>query len=70
MQIFNLTFNTKLLLEVIYGERTLIRDIILSMFYKSKHVQFLTLLNLFDNYIPMVLSIYSIWKKSIAEKTS
>ena len=49
-----------LLLEVIYGGWTLIRDIILSVFYKSKDVQFLTLLNLLDNYIPMVLSIYSI----------
>ena len=49
-----------LLLEVIYGGWTLIRDIILSMFYKSKDVQFLTLLNLLDNYIPLVLSIYSI----------
>jgi len=49
-----------LLLEVIYGGWTLIRDIILSVFYKSKDVQFLTLLNLLDNYIPLVLSIYSI----------
>ena len=49
-----------LLLEVIYGGWTLIRDIILSMFYKSKDVQFLTLLNLLDNWVPLVLSIYSI----------
>ena len=43
-----------------FGGWTLIRDIILSMFYKSKDVQFLTLLNLLDNYVPLVLSIYSI----------
>ena len=49
-----------LLFEVIYGGWTLIRDIILSMFYIRKDVQFLTLLNLLDNYIPLVLSIYSI----------
>ena len=53
-------WRVSLLLEVIYGGWTLIRDIILSVFYKSKDVQFQTLLNLLDNYIPLVLSIYSI----------
>ena len=53
-------WHISLLLEVIYGGWTLIRDIILSMFYKSKDVQFLTLLNLLDSYVPLVLSIYSI----------
>ena len=54
------SWHISLLLEVIYGGWTLIRDIILSMFYKSKDVQFLTLLNLLDSYVPLVLSIYSI----------
>ena len=49
-----------LLLEVIYGGWTLVRDMILSVFGKWKDVEFLTLINLLDNYIPLVLSIYSI----------
>ena len=49
-----------LLLEVIYGGWTLIRDTILSVFDKCKDVQYLTLVNLLDNYVPLVLSIYSI----------
>lgn len=49
-----------LLLEVIYGGWTLIRDMILSVFYKCKDIEFLTLVNLLDNYVPLVLSIYSI----------
>ena len=49
-----------LLLEVIYGGWTLIRDMILSVFHKCKDIEFLTLLNLLDNYTPLVLSIYSI----------
>lgn len=36
------------------------RDMILSVFCKCKDVQYLTLLNLLDNYVPLVLSIYSI----------
>jgi hypothetical protein len=46
--------------EVIYGEWTFVRDMIQSVFCKCKDVQFLTLLNLLDNYVPLVLSIYSI----------
>ena len=49
-----------LLLEVMYGGWTLVRDMIMSVFCKCKDVQFLTLVNLLDNYIPLVLSIYSI----------
>ena len=49
-----------LLLEVIYGRWTLIRDTIRSVFDKSKDVQYLTLVNLLDNYAPLVLSFYSI----------
>ena len=48
------------MLEVIYGGWTLVRDAILSAFGKSKDIEFLTLLNLIDNYVPLVLSIYSI----------
>ena len=49
-----------LLLEVIYGGWTLIRDTILSVFEKCKNIEYLTLVNLLDNYVPLVLSIYSI----------
>ena len=50
-----------LLLEVIYGGWTLIRDMILSVFHKCKDIEFLTLLNRLDNHTPLVLSlIYSI----------
>lgn len=49
-----------LLLEVIYGGWTLIRDMILAVFCQCKDIEFLTLVNLLDNYIPLVLSIYSI----------
>ena len=36
---------------------TLIRDMVLSVLYKCKDVQFLTLVNLLDNYVPLALSI-------------
>ena len=49
-----------LLLEVVYGGWTLIRDMILSVFGKCKDTEYLTLVNLLDNYGPLVLSIYSI----------
>ena len=48
-----------LLLEVVYGGWTLIRDMILSVFGKCKDTEYLTLVNLLDNYVPLVLSIYS-----------
>ena len=48
-----------LLLEVLYGGWLLIRDAILSAFAGSRDVQFLTLLNLLDIYLPLTLSIYS-----------
>ena len=53
-------WRVSLLLEVMYGGWTLIRDTILSVFSQCKDVQYLTLLNLLDNYAPLVLSIYSI----------
>ena len=49
-----------LLLEVINGGWTLVRDMILSVFHKCKDIEFLTFLNLPDNYTPLVLSIYPI----------
>ena len=49
-----------LLLEVLYGGWLLIRDAILSAFAGSKDVQFLTLLNLLDIYVPLTLGIYSV----------
>ena len=49
-----------LLLEIIYGGWTLIRDVILPVFDKCKNIEYLTLLNLLDNYVPLVLSIYSV----------
>ena len=36
------------------------RDMIFSVFYKCKDIEFLKLVNLLDNYIPLVFSIYSI----------
>lgn len=57
-------WRVSLLLEVMYGGWTLIRDLILSVFSQCKDVQYLTLLNLLDNYAPLVLSIYSIVFKS------
>ena len=49
-----------LLLEIIYGGWILIRDTTLSVFEKCKNTEYLTLVNLLDNYVPLVLSIYSI----------
>ena len=48
------------LLEVMYGGWTLVRDEILGAFSHSKEIEFLIFLNLLDNYIPLVLSIYSV----------
>lgn len=57
-------WRVSLLLEVLYGGWTLVRDSILPVFSQCKDLQYLTLLNLLDNYIPLVLSIYSIVFKS------
>ncbi|XP_028405775.1 uncharacterized protein LOC114528351 [Dendronephthya gigantea] len=53
-------WRVSLLLEVLYGGWTLIRENIISIFYHCKEVEFLTLINLVDNYVPLVLSIYSV----------
>ena len=49
-----------MLLEVVYGAWTLIRNSAQDIFASSKNIQFATLLNLLDNYLPLVLSIYTI----------
>ena len=49
-----------LLLEVVYGGWTLIRHCVISKFWRFKDAEYGTLFNLLDNYIPLVLSIYSI----------
>lgn len=46
--------------ELLYGGWTLIRDQVVVAFSNCKDVQYLTLLNLLDNYLPLVLSIYSV----------
>lgn len=53
-----------LLLEVMYGGWSLIRDLIMPVFTQCKSVEYLCLLNLLDNYCPLVLSIYSVVFKS------
>ena len=49
-----------LLIEVLYGGWSLIRSEVISIFSHCKDIEYLTLLNLLDNYCPLVLSIYSI----------
>ena len=53
-----------LLLEVMYGGWCLIRDLIMPVFTQCKSIEYLCLLNLLDNYCPLVLSIYSVVFKS------
>ena len=50
--------------EIVYGGWTLIRSQVFVAFSKCKDIQYLTLLNLLDNYLPLVLSIYSVISKS------
>ena len=49
-----------LLLEIVYGGWTLIRESVMKKFWRFKDPEYGTLFNLLDNYIPLVLSIYSI----------
>ena len=51
---------TRFLLEVTYGGWTLIRSAARSVFNQSKNLQYGTLLNLLDSYIPLALASYSI----------
>ena len=53
-------WRVSLILEIVYGGWTLIRRTVMHKFSQFKDVQYGTLLNLLDNYIPLVLSIYSI----------
>ena len=53
-----------LMLEVLYGGWTLIREPIVARLGRSKDLQIRTLLNLLDNYTPLTLSIYSILFKA------
>ena len=49
-----------MLLEIVYGGWTLIRETVMKKFWRFKDPEYGTLFNLLDNYIPLVLSIYSI----------
>ena len=55
-----------LMLELLYGGWTLIRQPVLTRLQRFKDVQFVTLLNLVDNYVPLTLSIYSVYFKADA----
>ena len=58
-----------LLLEVVYGGCTLIRDTTKQTFHQCKNLQHGTFLNLLDNYLPLVLSIYAItFKQNLFEE--
>ena len=58
-----------LLLEVVYGGWALIRDTTKETFHHCKNLQYGTLLNLLDNYLPLVLSIYAItFKQNLFEE--
>ena len=51
---------TTLILEAVYGGWTVVRDPITQLLSKCRDIECTALINLFDNYIPLVLSIYSI----------
>lgn len=53
-------WRTQSLLEVTYGGWTLIRSAARTVFHQSKDLQYGTLLNLLDNYIPLALASYNI----------
>ncbi|KAL9975508.1 hypothetical protein ACROYT_G012677 [Oculina patagonica] len=53
-------WRVSLILEIVYGGWTLIRGTVITKFSRFKDVEYGTLFNLLDNYIPLVLSIYSI----------
>ena len=53
-------WRVSLLLEVLYGGWTLVREGVLSVFCHCKEIEFLTLINPVDNYVPLVLNVYSI----------
>ena len=53
-------WRTTLLIEIIYGGWTIIRASAITSFSKCKLMQYGILLNLLDNYLPLVLIIYAI----------
>ena len=53
-------WRVSLLLEIVYGGWTFIRYTTMQVFQNCKDFQNLTLLNLLDNYLPLVLLIYAI----------
>ena len=57
------------LLEVAYGGWSLVWDEILAAFSNCKDIEYLTFLNLLDNYIPTTLCIYSlVFKSNMADE--
>ncbi len=57
-------WHINLMLEIVYGGWILICATTLKTFSRSKNIQYGTLLNLLDNYLPLVLTIYSVTFKS------
>ena len=53
-------WGVSLILEIVYGGWTLIRQTLMQKFYQFKDPQYRTLLNPLNNYISLLLSIYSI----------
>ena len=53
-------WGVSLILEIVYGGWTLIRKTVMQKFYQFKDPQYRTLLNPLNNYISLLLSIYSI----------
>ena len=49
-----------MILETVYGGWLHIRDSVKEKFKQSRGIEYRTLLNLLDNYLPLVLSIYSV----------
>ena len=49
-----------MILETVYGGWLHIRDSVKEKFKQSRVIEYRTLLNLLDNYLPLVLSIYSV----------
>ena len=46
--------------EILYGGWTVVRDHVMAAFCQCKDLQFLTLVNMLDNFLPAVLSVYSV----------
>ena len=53
-------WRVSLILEIVYGGWSLIQQTVMQKFYEFKDPQYGTLLNPLNNYIPLLLSIYSI----------